>query len=149
MEIHLGTYTGKSNVYLKNVTFDIINGTLKERVTVQDPTITVERKTKSIKYNYAYIPEFNRYYFITACTINSAKTVEYKMHCDVLSSFALAYASSKILVERSSNVASNSEKNFLNDGLRDVSCKREKRTIDFPLGFTPNGKFILMTNGGN
>ena len=65
-----------------------VEGYLKNGTSIIDPIIIIEDNTSAIRQvNYAYIPDFNRYYFINdiASTVNNLWEVH--MHCDVLSSF--------------------------------------------------------------
>lgn len=65
-----------------------VEGYLKSGTSIIDPIIIIEDNTSAIRQvNYAYIPDFNRYYFINdvASTVNNLW--EMHMHCDVLSSF--------------------------------------------------------------
>ena len=102
-EISLGTNTSAANVVDKDFTvIQTLQGDLRAPSSIVDPVIIVQldsrdqwRKT----VNYAYIPAFRRYYYITniiaveGSIIDQTTGVEYMlweihMHVDVLMSFA-------------------------------------------------------------
>lgn len=60
-----------------------LTGTLRKECNIVDPRIIVELDTLP-NFNYAYIPEFNRYYFLTDVTSVNNKLWEISLHCDVL-----------------------------------------------------------------
>lgn len=59
----------------------------QENVTVVNPVITLQYSSEIFKCNYAYIPEFNRYYFINDFSNIVNNIVEISLHVDVLMSF--------------------------------------------------------------
>ena len=66
----------------------IVSGTLKDSTSIINPTIRFEFVDYGIvNCNYAYIPNFFRYYFIRDIVNVSRNLWEVSMHCDVLSSF--------------------------------------------------------------
>ena len=64
-----------------------LTGTLKNNTSIINPTIRVEVNSGIVTCNYAYIPEFSRYYFIRDIVNVSNNLWEISMHCDVISSF--------------------------------------------------------------
>ena len=94
-------------------------------------------------YNYAYISDFGRYYYITG--IESVRTglVRVYMHVDVLKSFDSAIRANNALIDKQ-NTAGNV---YLNDGTWKHEA-REFYTIEtFPNGFNDSGEYILITAG--
>ena len=65
---------------------ETFNITFKERFDIINPIIRLKSDAPILK-NYAYIPEFNRYYFITSIQIQPNKIYELFLECDVLESF--------------------------------------------------------------
>lgn len=65
----------------------VIEGTLKERTDILSPTIKIELKTLSpqFAYNYCYIPQFERYYFVNSY-VYDPPFWEINLVCDVLAS---------------------------------------------------------------
>lgn len=64
-----------------------ISGTLKEECSIVYPEILVSGSSQFINVNYAYIPEYNRYYFIENITIVKNGLYRLSLHVDVLMSF--------------------------------------------------------------
>lgn len=63
-----------------------LTGTLRSGCDIINPDILIETATLPV-FNYAYIPEFNRYYFLRNIT-NASKTLwNITLHVDVLMSY--------------------------------------------------------------
>ena len=79
----------------------VLNGYLKQGSSVINPTITVEINNPS-QFNYVYISEFHRYYFISD-TVNVRNNIwELNMHVDALSSFKTQIRANKAIIEKKS-----------------------------------------------
>ncbi len=77
-------------------TFDI---TFKDTFDILTPVILLKSSTPILK-NYAYLPELERYYFITSIQIQPNKIYKLFLECDVLESFKADILASKGLVTR-------------------------------------------------
>lgn len=76
-----------------------ITGALKSNCNIVNPVITLKYDSGLNKYNYCYIPEFGRYYYIEGMNyINN--TIELSLHCDVLMSFKDDIKRSKATITR-------------------------------------------------
>lgn len=64
-----------------------IAGTLRDDCSIIDPTIIVAADTTIVNFNYAYVEEFKRYYFINNITALNNGMWELSMHVDALMSF--------------------------------------------------------------
>lgn len=60
---------------------------LKDNVDIISPIIILSSETLLVNFNYAYIPDFERYYFINSVSINSKNVYVLSLECDVLESF--------------------------------------------------------------
>lgn len=60
-----------------------LTGTLRSGTDLVDPEIVVELDTLP-SFNYVYITEFNRYYFVEGIASVANKLWSIKLHCDVL-----------------------------------------------------------------
>lgn len=90
--------------YLSNAL--TLNGNLRNNDSgnVLSPTIYLEMNNNSIPtYNYAYIPSFNRYYFITNIEPARNDYWEINMKEDVLMSFKSEIKNQTALVSRNEN----------------------------------------------
>lgn len=63
-----------------------LTGTMREPASLIDPVILIESATVPV-WNYAYITEFGRYYFITEIVAEQYKMFRIAMHVDVLMSY--------------------------------------------------------------
>ena len=76
-----------TNTLNKNITFvEDIDIKFKEEVNIFKPVITI-RYDQLINFNYMYIPEFTRYYFVESVTSYPNKIYTITLKCDVLMSF--------------------------------------------------------------
>ena len=76
-----------TNTLNKNITFvEDIDIKFKEEVNIFKPVITI-RYDQLINFNYMYIPEFTRYYFVENVTSYPNKIYTITLKCDVLMSF--------------------------------------------------------------
>ena len=70
-----------------------ISGQLKNNTSIMDPVIKMGYNYSGNKPNYAYIPEFARYYFINDVVYMAGQMTELHMHVDVLQTYSEAIAS--------------------------------------------------------
>lgn len=86
-------------------TFVNLSGNFKEPCSVTTPVVRVEVPTGvnlfSDYYNYAYIPDFLRYYYITDIIVISQNIAELHMTVDVLGSYKTLIGNSTQFVSRS------------------------------------------------
>ena len=78
---------------------ETFNITFKGEFDIINPIILLKSDTPILK-NYAYIPEFNRYYFIISIQIQPNKVYELFLECDVLETYKEDILASKGLVTR-------------------------------------------------
>jgi len=79
-----------------------LTGTLRAPASVTDPVIVIE-KNSSPTWNYAYISEFGRYYFITNITSVREDLWQIDMHVDVLTTNKTILQSAYAFVTRNQN----------------------------------------------
>ena len=122
-----------------------LSGTIKEESSVIDPVITIESVANiASSCNYAYIPEFGRYYFITDIVTTSNTLWMISMHVDVLMSFRDDIKSSLIYTRNANNYE---DSNISTDVL--VQSEYTTCTVEnYADGFSENGQYILITAGG-
>lgn len=95
--------------------------------------------------NYAYIPEFNRYYFVDPPTVVNNKVYMLSLRVDVLTSFKSAINNLVAIIARQEN-----EYNlYLPDPEFKVYANTDKKTLKFSkVPFTKNANFLLTVSGG-
>lgn len=128
---------GKSLVELASV-----NGTLRERTSILNPTIEINNNNV-INANYAYIPEFKRYYFIT--DIESVRNGLWgvSMKVDVLESYKQQIYENEAILARQENLYNL----YLKDDYLNFTSDTFTLYKEFPNNNFSNDTFILMTNG--
>ena len=69
---------------------DLIECVLKENTSILEPSIRVQKSAMGENYarvNYAYIPEFGRYYFVSAPIVETGQAIVYNLQVDPLMSY--------------------------------------------------------------
>lgn len=76
--------------------------TIIEPVDIFNPVIKLSKEIGSLSFNYLYISDFNRYYFITEPPTWREGFYEVKLHCDVLMSFKRSFYKKQAIIKRNS-----------------------------------------------
>lgn len=121
-----------------------LNGTMREESSIINPIITV-KSDSVLRYNYAYISEFQRYYYIN--NIESVRNDVWKLHLEVdpLMSFRRDILSLKVVVSKQSLKSNGDE--YIDDGSLVTNNLMFKTVYNFPNGFNDVGEYILITAG--
>lgn len=101
-EIKTYQNTAESNRVDKTLyltTVGTISGTLRESTSISALELTIEYP-KIPDFNYIYIPEFNRYYFITDIVSVTNKLWALYCHCDVLMTYKDGLYNSVAYIDR-------------------------------------------------
>ena len=105
-------------------------------------------------YNYCYIPEFDRFYFITEQIAKTGSITEIHMQVDVLQSWETQIKTNKAVIERSANKGNNNA--YFVDSMYWTQADKEVKTVPFKkdngdeLTFTiPADNYILTIAGGS
>lgn len=145
MVIVLGTIADEYNKLNKTIN-DVtnINGVLKQETSIINPTVIIEAVNLS-GYNYMYIQEFGRYYFITDITSvrNGLWRVSGKV--DVLMSFKDGIETCPIIL---ANTQQTLTERYINGEMWKTLVKTKTDIINFPSGLNTTGEYILITSGG-
>lgn len=83
-----------------------VTGNLREETSIIDPILTIETTISANvigKINYAYIQEFNRYYYVVNITSIANDLWEIEFHVDVLMSYAVKIREQTAVVARQEN----------------------------------------------
>lgn len=121
-----------------------ISGTLREETSIMSPVITIRNDT-AIRYNYAYIPEFKRYYYITS--VESIRTGIWKLYLEVdpLMSFKVDILALNVVANKQSLAVHGDE--YIDDGSLVIDNLMFKSVYNFSTGFNNNGEYVLITAG--
>jgi len=121
-----------------------IMGSLRHETSVLKPNILIEA-TNPTGFNYCYIPEFGRYYFIDNFT--SIRTNLWRMECsvDVLMTFKDAISNLNVIVSDNTNP---DQEQYMSGDVWATTVKAKTDMVNFPNGLLENGEYILITAGG-
>ena len=134
----------KDNVIRKHLTNEVeYNIKFKDKANVRTPVIILKSDT-FISSNYAYIPDFGRYYFIRDIQVFPNKIYQLSLRCDVLESFKDDILNAFATIIKSNNGNSYINENYVKEVRKTVN------TIDFEKPFldTDNPVYILITGKG-
>lgn len=121
-----------------------LSGDLKGETSVINPVIMIEHGNPT-GYNYAYIPEFNRYYFISEITSVRTGLWRVSMVVDVLMSFKTQIMNVPVILSDSEEHESEM---YLTGDVWQTKVKETTNIKTFPNGLSEDGYFILITAGG-
>ena len=142
MNILLYKTTNANNDLNKTISDKVeLVGALRDASSIIAPSILIQ--SNPIGYNYAYIPEFGRYYYIKNITAFRKGAYIVDLKCDVLMSFKDEILNMSGIVSRLTTGSPYVQ--------RDILCKvtETHKRIDFPATpFTRNGTYILIAKGG-
>lgn len=103
MELVLYQNLSDPNEYPKNLTtIDTLNVLLLEESSIINPKFQVSNP--NFTANYCYVPDFNRYYYITNITVDKNRLFVINAKCDVLQSFFNEIKESPVIIKRSSKL---------------------------------------------
>ena len=119
-----------------------ISGTLRNDTSIISPIIALEN-AEVFKYNYAYIPSFERYYYITDIKSLRNNLWEVYMKVDVLMSHKQAILSNESIISHSESNANN----YIPSDVWRNDVRQNTEIINFPNGFNEEALFVLITAG--
>ena len=146
MEIKLYKTSSPRKKLVKDLTDEItLVGTLRAQSSVMSPTFTVQ-DTAVVGYNYCYIPDFGRWYYINGIDALRSNLYELSLGIDVLMTYAAEIRNNYAIVDKVESLGA--AYNYINDGSWVNTNRMNQSIINFPTGFNDNGEFILITAGG-
>ena len=125
-------------------TVDTLTGTMRNETSITNPVIRCEFSGSVPKFNYFYIPQFYRYYFLKDFRLVRDSIYEMSGHCDVLTT-ALKLDN----LTSCSGIVKKQETNnnlLLNDGSFRVYQNPQVVTQVFPQGFN-TFNYVLAVAG--
>lgn len=121
----------------------VLTGSLKTKVSVFNPIIMLKSVNFNfLEYNYCFIEDFNRYYFIEDIEINALTLFEMRLREDVLMSFNSDIKNMTVQINESSNPNSN----FIDCKMSDK--KELIQSIDLENPFSQTGFLYMSTIKG-
>lgn len=150
MDIKLFTCTAENERVDKTdyITNELpISGTLKGSTSVIDPIFIIENENPAIQhYNYMYIPEFQRYYYINNITSIRTNLWEIEAHVDVLYTWRASIKQMKAVIDKTENALDANL--YIDDGGFVMDTRKYNKVIPFSTGLDLNGEYILICAGG-
>ena len=132
------------NQITKTLTNELsLTGTYKDNISILEPEVLISTSTNINQYNYMYIADNERYYFIDIDIVRDG-LYRIKGSVDVLYSHKTEILNNKAVVKRQANQYNL----YLNDDIFKVYNKTNVITKNFPYGFDRNGSYILTVLGG-
>lgn len=150
MQIDLFVCTAENNRvdksgYLSN-RFSM-DGAIKKPTSAMNISIEIEKTNPVLyHYNYMYIAEFDRYYYITDITNTAKNRWIITARCDVLMSFKNDILTSEAIIEK---IETQADANlYFDDGSFIMDTRKYNDIKLFPSGLNENGTYILICAGG-
>lgn len=143
MNIILYVNNSEKNKIGKSLTqIDSFSGTLRENCDVLNPSITFDVDiSQVINANYMYIPDFNRYYFVTDIEILNNRLIRISGGVDVLETYK-----TQILLQTGVIYRQENQWNlYLDDGFFKTYQPTNTVLKEFPNGFDGTVNWILLT----
>ena len=145
MEIILYQNNSPSNFITKSLVNEIkLNGSLREQSSIIDPEILIAAENLA-RYNYMYIAEFKRFYYINDLTSVRNGLWRVKGHVDVLNTYRSEIKAHQAIISKQEK-AGDAELYF-DDSSFIVKNQKYIETVNFPSGLNQNGEYILITAG--
>ena len=119
-------------------------GSLRNESSVIRPSILVEVENPT-NYNYMYIPDFGRYYFIKEMT--SVRTNLWRLDCevDVLKSYANEIKTLTVIIDKNKDYSRTNQ--YLDDGSFIIENKNTIEIKNVSNGFNDEASYVLVTAG--
>lgn len=146
MNVKLYINASPNNKIGKTINSEVTyTGSLRDSSKIVKPEILIEASNLT-GYNYAYIPDFNRYYFIKEIESYRNGLWLVKMEVDVLETYKAQIKALDCIIEATEDYNAN---DYLaeSESWR-TSVKAKTDIITFSSGLLNNGEYILITAGG-
>lgn len=145
MEVQFYYNVSDARVINKNIIAgDTFEGQARDEVDIMNPVILFDTDEILI-YNYAYIPEFQRYYNISDRNVLREGLCEVSFDVDVLMSFRADILNLSVVVDKQSMEENGNE--YIDDSSLVAENVMFQTVYNFPGGFNSTGEFILITAG--
>lgn len=138
MKIHFYQTNSENNRLEKVLENELtIEGSFKTEVDVLNPILSVKNKNVP-QYNYCYIPNINRYYFVDKVEITQTNIFTVYLSIDVLMTY-------KDAIKDLTVVVSSSQSNpYYNGYVEGYDVRTDYETKNFENNFNEDGEIILV-----
>lgn len=144
MEITLINTSSENNRITKSM-YNLLTivGSCRDASEIESPSIMFE-SNNMLNYNYAWIPDFGRYYFVSNWRVVRNNIITADFSVDVLMSFKDSILKLNGILSQSENMGSM----YLSSPVFNSLVKDSTDVLNFQNGLLENGEFILITAGG-
>ena len=145
MEIRLYNNVSDNRTIRKELLNEFsLSGTLRDSCSLVAPVINIE-SSNVLRFNYAYIPDFQRYYFVKEI-INLRKNIwTLELEVDPLMSFKGDILALQVVVDKQSSDSIGDE--YIDDGSLVADNNTFTSIYNLSKGFNDYGEYILITAG--
>ena len=144
MNINLYNYAGDDKKIVKALSGGTaLTGALRDPSNIIDPEILIELNNVD-NINYAYIPQFQRYYFIREKQSVRSGLWRFSMHVDVLNSYASEILGLAAVAVRSQQNEKQSP--YLIDSRQRLQAYKKVQTVSMGT-LTMSSLYLLVTAG--
>ena len=123
---------------------ETMSGQARDSINVMNPIVRFE-SDEVLRYNYAYIPQLQRYYAITEITAAYDNLYDVSFAVDVLMSFRADILTLSVIVDKQSMPENGDE--YIDDGSLVCDNVMFTRLHEFESGFNNSPEYILITAG--
>lgn len=121
-----------------------LTGVLRNPASVTDPVITIERDSP-VGFNYVYIPEYSRYYFVSGISMTGDRLLALSLHVDVLMTYKATIREMYAIIKRQENKFNL----YLDDGIFKAYQNTKHKIIKLPYGFTEYSYVLALAGNGS
>lgn len=141
-------YMCKSDIRYRSkeleVVYSDVDLTYIDTTDLGEPVIKLGKNIDPLRFNYVYIPEFNRYYYVKTPPKFEAGFYRVELKSDVLMSFWDYIKNQNVIVSRQQKQYNL----YQNDPKMRVINAPATRVLEFPNGFDySNNQFVLVMAG--
>ena len=123
---------------------DSFEGQMRDEISIMSPIVRFDTD-EILKFNYAYIPELERYYSITDITVFREGLIDVSMSVDVLMSFRRDILNSLAVVDKQSMIQNGDE--YIDDGSLVTDNVMFNTITEYPNGFNNSVEYVLIVAG--
>lgn len=157
MDIFFYTSSAEPNSFPKVLGSAIrYQGELRDECDILNPVLTIEGLSPDTTFNYCYIPDFKRYYFITESSVVRTGLMEFILHVDVLQSWSSQILEQEGVILRNeydfNSMITDELVNIFPDNTGEIikfarSSGEALNNIDSPSETNSIGNIVLITTG--
>lgn len=119
-------------------------GQMRDEVSIMNPTIRFDTD-QIMRYNYAYIPELQRYYSIDDITVFRQGVTDVTMSVDVLMSFRRDILNTIAVVDKQAMQENGDE--YIDDGSLVTDNVMFTTIVEYDSGFNSTPEYVLIVAG--